>query len=185
MAEFHLAIDTFDTRFAEDIDIPEDLASLPSMIGSGSVRELRQAATLSDSLQTLLTQFATATTRSAQRDLLDDLLLAWADTAGMESLEDRAAGRYRIQYDAIGIYSRPLHVDTQAQASSISSDSALLTDRHADYLSPLYRQLIDTWIEKLSILEAFNGQSRPRSSCRNIEEKQKYYQAITDHVRPH
>src|SRR5690606_20476657 len=35
MGEFHLAIDTFDTRFAEDIDIPEDLAALPSLAGSG------------------------------------------------------------------------------------------------------------------------------------------------------
>ncbi len=63
MGEFHLAIDTFDTQFAEPIDVPESLRSLPMMNGSGNVRDLQQAATQSDSLQSLLNQFENSTDR--------------------------------------------------------------------------------------------------------------------------
>ncbi|MDM7857703.1 DUF6973 domain-containing protein [Thiopseudomonas acetoxidans] len=44
MGEFHLAIDTFDTQFAESIEVPESLRGLPMMNGSGNVRDLQQAA---------------------------------------------------------------------------------------------------------------------------------------------
>lgn len=44
MGEFHLAIDTFDTQFAEQIEVPESLRGLPMMNGSGNVRDLQQAA---------------------------------------------------------------------------------------------------------------------------------------------
>ena len=59
--------------------------------GAGRVRELRQAATLSGSVQGLLTQFAAADTRAGQKAILDQLLTAWADTSGMgKTLEERA-----------------------------------------------------------------------------------------------
>jgi hypothetical protein len=47
MGEFKLAIDTFHSRFADAIEVPEALRDLPNMSGSGAVRELQQAATLS------------------------------------------------------------------------------------------------------------------------------------------
>jgi hypothetical protein len=40
MGEFHLAIDTFDAQFAEQIEVPESLRGLPMMSGSGNVRDL-------------------------------------------------------------------------------------------------------------------------------------------------
>ena len=36
MGEFHLAVDTFDTKFAEEIEVPEPLKTLPNMQGAGS-----------------------------------------------------------------------------------------------------------------------------------------------------
>ncbi|MDX1253220.1 MAG: putative Ig domain-containing protein, partial [Gammaproteobacteria bacterium] len=97
MGEFRLAVDTFDTKFAEQIEVPEELKILPNMQGSGNVRELWQAATQSGGLQTLLEQFTAAPTRAEQRALLDQLLTAWADTSGMaKNLQEQAGSRYRV-----------------------------------------------------------------------------------------
>ncbi|MFZ5594486.1 MAG: calcium-binding protein [Pseudomonadota bacterium] len=97
MGEFRLAINTFDTKFAERIDVPEELKTLPNMQGAGNVRELHQAAAQSGGLQTLLEQFTAAPTRAAQRALLDPLLTAWADTSGMaKNLQEQAGSRYRV-----------------------------------------------------------------------------------------
>ncbi len=97
MGEFRLAINTFDTKFAEQIDVPEELKTLPNMQGAGNVRELHQAAAQSGGLQTLLEQFTAAPTRAAQRALLDPLLTAWADTSGMaKNLQEQAGSRYRV-----------------------------------------------------------------------------------------
>ncbi|NLY16166.1 MAG: hypothetical protein GXZ05_07260 [Gammaproteobacteria bacterium] len=66
MGEFHLAIDTFDTQFAEQIEVPEELRGLPMMNGSGNVRDLQQAATQSSNLQGLLNQFESSADRFGQ-----------------------------------------------------------------------------------------------------------------------
>jgi transcriptional regulator with GAF, ATPase, and Fis domain len=88
MGEFRLAIDTFDTRFAEAIEVPDALKTLPNMQGAGNVRELQQAAAQSGSLAGVLAQFQSATTRAEQKALLDGLL-----TARMENLEALVGGK--------------------------------------------------------------------------------------------
>jgi hypothetical protein len=163
MGEFRLAIDTFDTKFANEIEIPEALKTLPNMGGAGNVRELQQAATLSPQLAGLLAQFQSATTRAEQKALLDSLLTAWADTSGMaRSMEERTNGRYRIQYDAFGNERRSSNIDTAAfeaiSSGGVGGGVELLTDAAAPYLSERYRNLIADWTRKLHILEAFNGQ---------------------------
>jgi Ca2+-binding RTX toxin-like protein len=163
MGEFRLAIDTFDTRFAEEVEVPAALKTLPNMGGAGNVRELQQAATLSPQLAGLLAQFQTAPTRAEQKALLDQLITAWADTSGMaRSLEERAAGRYRIQYEAFGDEWRSSNIDTAAfeaiSSGGLGGGGELLTDAGAPYLSERYRNLIADWTQKLHILEAFNGQ---------------------------
>ncbi len=166
MGEFRLATDTFSTKFANDIDVPEPLKSLPTMGGAGNVRELQQAAAQSGSVAGVLAQFQGATTRAEQKALLDQLLTTWADTSGMaKSLEERASGKYRIVYEAFGNERRSSSVDTVAFAA-ISSGSvggsgggaALMTDFGGLYLSERYRNLISDWSRKLHVLEAFNGQ---------------------------
>ena len=93
MGEFRLAADTFDTKFAEQIEVPEALKTLPNMGGSGNVRELQQAAVLSSNLQTLLEQFAAAPSRAEQKTLLADLIQAWAETsAPVESTAKKLQG---------------------------------------------------------------------------------------------
>ena len=73
------------------------------MGGAGNVRELQQAAAQSGNVAGVLAQFQSATTRAEQKALLDQLLTSWADTSGMaKTLEERASGQYRIQYEAFG-----------------------------------------------------------------------------------
>jgi hypothetical protein len=163
MGEFRLAIDTFDTQFANEIEVPAALKTLPNMGGAGNVRELQQAATLSPQLAGLLAQFQSAPTRAEQKALLDQLITAWADTSGMaRSLEERAAGRYRIQYEAFGDEWRSSNIDTAAfeaiSSGGLGGGVELLTDAGAPYLSERYRNLIAEWSRKLHVLEAFNGQ---------------------------
>ncbi len=63
-----------------------------NMAGSGKVRELRQAASQSPAVRDVLERFVAAATRVEQRALLDELLVAWADTSGMAgTLEKWAA----------------------------------------------------------------------------------------------
>ena len=73
MGEFKLATDTFDTKFANEIEVPETLKTLPTMGGTGNVRELQQAAAQSGSVAGVLAQFQGATTRAEQKALLDQI----------------------------------------------------------------------------------------------------------------
>lgn len=167
MGEFRLAIDTFDTQFADEIEVPEALRTLPTLGGAGTVRELQQAAALTANVAggvaDVLAQFQSAATRAEQKALLDPLITAWADTSGMAgSLEERAAGQYRIQYDAFGNERRSSSIDSVAFAAvssgSVGGGAALITDFGGMYLSERYRNLIADWSRKLHVLEAFNGQ---------------------------
>ena len=167
MGEFNLATDTFNTKFAEQIEVPEALKTLPNMQGAGNVRELRQAATQSDGVASLLAQFQNAATRAEQKALIDQLLTAWADTSGMaKNLDARAQGQYIIQYEAFGNDRRSDHIDSVGFVAAQTAGpltfegmtGALSTDIGASYLSAHYRELIDSWNQKLHALEAFNGQ---------------------------
>jgi hypothetical protein len=155
MGEFLFAIDTFTTRFATPIEVPEALRGLPDVGGSGNVRDLQQAAAQSPALAALLGEFAAAPSRSAQLALLDTLLDQWADTSGMaKSLEERSGGRYRIRYQGFGSERRSAHV-----IGSAPNEATLMSDLDATtHLSASYRALIGEWSRKLQVLEAFNGQ---------------------------
>lgn len=170
MGEFHFATDTFSTKFAEPIEVPDALKGLPTMGGSGNVRELRQAAAQSGNVAGVLEQFQAASTRVEQKALLDGLLSAWAGSAGMGSLEQRAAGKYRIEYEAFGNQRRSSNLNSAAfssasfssgsvsGASASSGGSGLLSEINGTHLSAHYRNLISDWSRKLQVLEAFNGQ---------------------------
>jgi Ca2+-binding RTX toxin-like protein len=95
MADVNLAADTFHRAFAEAIAITPAAAVLPNMHGSGIVRDLREAVSLStghsQALTSLLDQYAQAGTRAEQLGLLDALVMAWGATSGMEGMETRAS----------------------------------------------------------------------------------------------
>jgi hypothetical protein len=88
-ADVNLKVDTSNQQFANTITISPEAAALPDMNGSGLVRSLREATSLSPNLQTILTQYSQATTRNEQLAIIDQLLDVWADTSGMAKTMDK------------------------------------------------------------------------------------------------
>ncbi len=140
LADVNLAADTFHRIFTDPLPLTSEIQALPDLHGSGAVRDLREAASQSSELQSLLTQYGQAETRTAQRALMDQMLGAWANTSGMaESLRARALGTYKVFYQAIGGTRNPI-IPFSGQSES------------ADWTNT-----VAAWERKLHILEAFNG----------------------------
>lgn len=89
----------FYREFASSVESPVSVMALPDMQGSGAVRDLREAAALSPALNDLLAQFASASTRDAQRALLEPILVAWADTSSFMTLSDWADAGHTVTFD--------------------------------------------------------------------------------------
>jgi len=81
VADLNLEEDAFYRTFTTAVPVSAAIAALPNMAGSGRLRDLHEAAALSPTLASLLTQYASATTRDQQMALLGDLVQAWVDTA--------------------------------------------------------------------------------------------------------
>jgi Ca2+-binding RTX toxin-like protein len=153
MADINLAEDTFHREFTDSIPLAEGVAALPDMQGSGKVRDLHEAASLSSDLQTLLTQYSQATTRAEQLGLMDQMLLAWADTSGMaETMQERAGTDYIIEYQEFGAQ-RKSNFTVEDDSSSGSSGSS----GSIEGVSPEWAAIVEAWEKKLHVLEAFNG----------------------------
>ncbi|WP_075174866.1 calcium-binding protein [Acinetobacter indicus] len=67
-------------RYSDNIAISAEIAILPNANGSGRLASLHHAASSSTELSNLLLQYKNATTREQQKNLLDNLMLAWAKT---------------------------------------------------------------------------------------------------------
>jgi GH24 family phage-related lysozyme (muramidase) len=142
-ADVNLAIDTTSREFTDSVEIPEAIQDLPTMGGSGRVRDLQEAAALSADLQDVLTRFSAAVTRGGQMALLDELILAWADTSDMaKSLEERTAGRYRVEYLSFGSVSRSSHLTAGGGVTTAA------TNAEDPLLDAYYRSLITIWNNK-------------------------------------
>ncbi|NWC00518.1 hypothetical protein HX882_32070, partial [Pseudomonas gingeri] len=78
-ANLNLASNPFYRQFPA-LPIPAAEQDLPNLQGSGAVRDLREAATLSTGLESIVRQYDQATTRDQQLALLDTLLGGWASS---------------------------------------------------------------------------------------------------------
>jgi len=81
LADLELNENPLYRQFTDTVTVPSTIASLPNLQGTGRLRDLHQAASLSPALADLLNQYAAATTATAQQALLDNLITAWVDTA--------------------------------------------------------------------------------------------------------
>jgi Ca2+-binding RTX toxin-like protein len=150
MADINLVEDTFHREFTDSIPLAEGVAALPDMQGSGKVRDLHEAASLSSDLQTLLTQYSQATTKAEQLNLMDQMLLAWADTSGMaETMQERAGTDYIIEYQEFGA--------ERKSNFAVDDDSASGSSGSVEGTSPEWAAIVEAWERKLHVLEAFNG----------------------------
>ncbi|QCX50391.1 hypothetical protein [Ralstonia pseudosolanacearum] len=79
MADIDFSEDTFYRDYGNSIPIRQDVRGLPDMLGSGRIRDLREAASLDTpagaALREALTAYATAESRQAQLAVLDTLLI--------------------------------------------------------------------------------------------------------------
>lgn len=125
LGDIDLAEDTFRSDFSDTIPLTEAAQGLPDMNGSGQVRDLREAASLSPELAAILADYAEAPTKGEQLALIDGLIAAWSDTSG---LLVTGGGAYDGRLAAVNF--------------------AGVTPGTPEY---------DAWLEKLNILERFNG----------------------------
>ncbi|MCL1481092.1 MAG: hypothetical protein MH213_07060 [Marinobacter sp.] len=127
LGDIDLAENTFISQFTDTIPLTPEAEALPDMNGSGQVRNLREAASLSPTLAALLTQYDAATTRDEQLALLDELLTEWSQTSELAVTGDGA-------YDGL-----PTNISVSGFAEGTAG--------------------YDEWINKLQILERFNGRT--------------------------
>lgn len=83
-------VDTFRRAFVTEIPISTEAAKLPDMRGSGMVRDMREAASLSPAFAKKLTEYSTAASREEQLKLLDSLVTEWGNTTGFADVKTRA-----------------------------------------------------------------------------------------------
>jgi Ca2+-binding RTX toxin-like protein len=92
MGELVLAEERFYREFTDTVAISADAAALPEMKGSGAVRDLREAASLSPALAAAIASLENAS-RATVLANLDQVIGLWADTA---SGFDTSAERFRL-----------------------------------------------------------------------------------------
>ncbi|SDZ60258.1 Ca2+-binding protein, RTX toxin-related [Variovorax sp. YR266] len=87
----------FHREFTDHIPLTDIAKALPTMQGSGRVRDLAEAVSLSTELAAALTIFGSATTREAQIELIDGLITTWAKSSDFwSSIEDNLGGKDNI-----------------------------------------------------------------------------------------
>ena len=130
LADIDLIQSSFYRTFATNIPLTEGAKNVPNIGGSGGVRDLREAASLSAELLSLLEQFEGASPED-RLTIMDPILKAWADTSTLAT------------------------TFTGAYASQI-----LTVDMQAWYQGPEYVEGGEGYIataEKLTVVERFNG----------------------------
>jgi Ca2+-binding RTX toxin-like protein len=68
-------------EFVEPLVVTDSIKLLPSMTGTGTVRDLHEAATLSVALENDLASFSTETVRANQMNLAESIVINWAKTS--------------------------------------------------------------------------------------------------------
>ncbi|TBV11925.1 hypothetical protein DNK01_15875, partial [Stutzerimonas kirkiae] len=147
-ADVYFEDNAFYREFGERLEIPHELQGLPDMLGSGAVRDLREAAVGSEILQNVLTDYAQAKTRQEQQALLGQLVQAWAESADFRTFDERIAelGQATGAYDIAFAYSWEL---AEGLGNGEGASSYTLTADQAEK-----KELL----EMVRVLEVFNNQ---------------------------
>lgn len=164
----NLGDNPFYRTFSDTIPLTQTAKALPEMGGSGWVRDLREAMSLSTGgpLSTAVQQFSAATTRSAQLALVDSILGSWAAGTGRlapTSAQDKvyswvvndtgASKTYRYVatdvvpgtlWNANYTFARPDFMITQTNGVGVTSVQ--------------FTAAAMAWFERRNVLEVFNGQ---------------------------
>ena len=123
MGDVNLSHSDSKTQYTTSIKLNEEQAARPNMLGVGHLRNLNEAATLSDELASVLDQYAAATTKAEQVALLDKLALAWAKTSPYYNAEQdiSIAAQEIVQVSNSSIKMTPSQIRAlQAQAEEFA-----------------------------------------------------------------
>ncbi|MGL5631195.1 MAG: calcium-binding protein, partial [Azovibrio sp.] len=156
----NLVDNPFYREFEDKIPLTEEAEKLPDMQGSGAVRDLHEAASLSNKLASTLADYASQTTREGQIDKLDDLIHAWADSCDMKTSMEQAADKgYQLIYLIPGLTAKD-YDPFVAYGFASDSGTGQFASGFSEEQKKKYQDLVDQqkYITRLiGILEKFNG----------------------------
>ncbi|QWT21933.1 hypothetical protein KPL74_07985 [Bacillus sp. NP157] len=137
-ADVDLESNPFYSEHNNKIELDDGARGLPTLQGSGLVRELREAAMLSQELRTLLQSYVATKSPREQHELVGRIIAAWAATGeGFKPFEQRID---ELDRDGINFH---FAFSWETASKAPTPAQALLRDRLA----------------KLNLLESFNGQA--------------------------
>ncbi|MEP7311816.1 MAG: calcium-binding protein [Pseudomonadota bacterium] len=145
LADLELDEDTFHREFTTAIPLEEGVTDLPSVGGSGAVRDLWEAASQSEDVFDALTLAAAATSRASQLEAVDDLLTAWAETSGLQTMDERESANLHFTWTHIGDLSLPY----------FGGGPPTGPEQIAEWNT--WIATLDETKRRLTVLEAFNG----------------------------
>gem|GEM_PF-6340821 len=148
--------DRFFREFITPVAVSDVISALPDVTGSGSVRDLREAAALSSDIESILSNYTQATTRNSQQALLDGLIFNWADTSSMQDLAETALNDRFILSFQFGNAA----TDTTDAVAFSNANSGIIINSPTE-LFDIYNQgqsaTYTMWLDRLSALERFTG----------------------------
>lgn len=133
------------SEYAEEVKLTEEQKQAPNLKGTGRVRDLRDAAALSQNLAAVLQSYAQAQTRSEQLALLDKLLLEWAKSDP--------------QFDENADYALGMNWVNTGSASSGGSAIRPSEESKLTVVDPEWAKKFKTYSDKLNVLNAFTGET--------------------------
>jgi VCBS repeat-containing protein len=161
LADIDLVDNPFYREFSDTIPLTEQAQALPDMQGSGSLRDLREAVSLSPALGSALAGYAAAGTKAGQMALIDALISQWALSSGFQtSIEKAAAQDDRLLFLVPGLTAGTVlgggFVSSDGGSGGENSSLGVPTAEEIARLEALKAQQIRI-TEILGILEKFNG----------------------------
>lgn len=157
-ANLDLASNPFFREFTNEIPLDSVTSALPTMQGSGAVRDLREASMLNPELKALLGNYASAQTRPDQIAMLDNLMNEWGESSGYRTFDERISQLNTDSHRFVFAYSWEVpQADGAASGGSGGGTSGTISDN--ENTGPTAAQLEKRALfEKIKILEAFNSQ---------------------------
>ena len=145
MGDLQLAADNLYSRFTDKVKLTAEQAKAANLSGIGRLRDLREAAALSDSLADALKAYSAAETKEAQLALLDNLVRKWAETDsewGKKPVEFLSTDWTQTENQGIALTPSQIH---QLQNGSVQ-------------LSNTAKAALEAVRSRVAILNAYTGQ---------------------------
>ncbi|SFJ49124.1 Ca2+-binding protein, RTX toxin-related [Marinobacter persicus] len=163
MADIDLADNPFYREFDDSIPLTEQAETLPNMQGSGHLRDLQEASSLSPALAAAVERYAQGATKSQQLAQLDSLIEQWAATSsGATSIEKADDQGYDLNYLVPGL-SRSM-LKNQVSSRWSSQDDGGGSSLESSRFSEEYQERLDALLAEqarvtklVGLLEQFNG----------------------------